>query len=75
MVLWWRVCRFFPYQRPLLTERFTFTAGCAAATVAALGPELTHYPMPTEAIQPLPPKVVLPPVPGTDPQGAPEAAE
>ena len=72
----WRqqIC-FFPYQRPLITERFTFTKGCEAATVAALGPELTHYPMPTEAIKPVPPKVVLPPVPGTERQGDWDTAE
>ena len=69
-----QIC-FFPYQRPLITERFTFTAGCEAATVAALGPELTHYPMPSEAVKPLSPKVVLPPVPGTDLKGAADTAE
>lgn len=63
---WEKQICFFPYQRPLVTERYSFAGGVEAPQVAPLGAERTAYPLPPGKVAPAPKEKLIPTPPSTE---------
>lgn len=72
---WEKQICFFPYQRPLMTERYLFAGGVEAPKAAGLGAERTAYPMPAGRVEVRATKLLIPSVPDEQHDGESEPEE